>query len=185
MVLTKDGVGNPKTATLVRLWHKFEDPYGTKKTAPTDLSPDSLMEVVKKLGRMSEKREDEKLENERDLTDIGTRMVYPKQISRSIPADTTPSLPDDWVGLNWWNLRTTTTSQNPTTPSSRDEANTFNNAVAFMLRPAVDLTITDTTVTPPIISVENETTEMEDSVIQDKHSYILRLHMRRVHRYLL
>ena len=62
-------------------------------------------------------------------------------------------------------------SQNPATPSSRDKANTFNNAEASMLRPAVDLTRSDTTVTPPIISVENETTEMEDSVIQDKHSY--------------
>ena len=40
-----------------------------------------------------------------------------------------------------------------------------------MLKPVVDLTSSDTTDTPPIISVENETTEMEDSVIQDKHSY--------------
>ena len=181
MVLTKDGVGNPKTATLVRLWHKFEDPYGTKKTAPTDLSPDSLMDVVKKLGRMSEKREDEKLENEKDLIDIGTRWCT-RNNSPGLSQQTTPSLPDDWIGSNWWSLQTL---QSPATPSCRDEANTFNNAVAFMLKPVVDLTSSDTTDTPPIISVENETTEMEDSVIQDKHSYILQLRMRRVHRYLL
>ena len=148
---------------------------GTKTLLPnkvkTELPPDSLMDVVKKARKNVGKGEDEKLRNKRDLTDIGTRMGYPKQISRSIRADTTPSLPDDWVGLNWWNLRLTTTSQNPATPSSRDKANTFNNAEASMLRPAVDLTRSDTTVTPPIISVENETTEMEDSVIQDKHSY--------------
>ena len=138
----------------------------------TELPPDLLEDVLKKV-RVNVEEEEEKLRDTRDLRDVGTRMAYPSQISRSIRAYTTPSAPDDWVGFDWWNLRSTTTSsfQEPVTPSSRDRKNTFINTTASMLTPSVDLMATDTTAIPPVISVEDETTEMEDGVTENVHSY--------------